>query len=106
MGLLEGLFDFILPKKGKTYKCPDCGTAITLDMKRCPKCGTHISTMFKLRCPNCKELNELDAERCKKCKYDFAAERYKTRSIYVCPICGYRSEAYLTQCPSCGTRFI
>jgi RNA polymerase subunit RPABC4/transcription elongation factor Spt4 len=25
------------------YTCPDCGTAVTPDMKNCPSCGVELS---------------------------------------------------------------
>jgi rubrerythrin len=76
-------------------------------MERCPKCGTHIKSMFRRKCPNCGSLNELDAPACVKCKYSFEAELERAkRTYYVCPICGYRSEAFLTQCPACNTKFM
>lgn len=96
-------------KKGDVQKCPHCGETVLITMERCPKCGTHIKSMFKRKCPNkkCETLNELDAKRCVKCGFDFDAELKRAeRTVYRCPICGYKMEALLTQCPACNTRFM
>lgn len=96
-------------QKGKDLKCPSCGAKVTLDMERCPSCGVRIKSMFKRKCPNpkCLHLNDLDAKKCEKCGYNFMAELERAkRTYFVCPICGYKTEAYLTQCPACGTRFV
>ncbi|MBN2478549.1 zinc ribbon domain-containing protein [Candidatus Micrarchaeota archaeon] len=107
-----GLFDVIKrafkknPYAGVKKECPNCGAEITLDMERCPKCGVRISSMFKKKCPKCKALNDLTAVVCEKCGYSFARELERAaKRVYKCPICGYKSEAYLTKCPACGTRF-
>ena len=93
--------------KGQKQKCPSCGEALTLDMERCPKCGVHVKSMFRRKCPKCKTLNELDNKRCSQCAYDFEGElEGAKRDVYSCPICGYRSDAYLTRCPVCNTRFM
>lgn len=94
-------------KKGQKQKCPGCGETITLDMERCPKCGIHINSMFKMKCPKCETLNDLDAKKCTKCGYSFEAELKRAeKSVYVCPICGYKMEAFMTSCPACNTRFV
>jgi rubrerythrin len=94
-------------KKGQSQNCPNCGEPVTLDMERCPSCGTRIKSMFRRKCPNCGTLNELDAPRCVQCKYGFEAELERAkRTYYICPICGYKSEAFLTQCPACNTKFM
>jgi anaerobic ribonucleoside-triphosphate reductase len=93
--------------KGPRQKCPNCNESVTLGMERCPKCGVRIKSMFRRKCPQCSTLNELDAKRCSNCKYDFEAELERAKkSYYICPICGYRSEALLTHCPACKTRFM
>lgn len=93
--------------KGQVQKCPNCGETVTLDMERCSKCGVRIKSMFRRKCPKCGTLNELDSKKCSSCKYDFEAEIERAKkSYYICPICGYRSEAFLTSCPACGTRFM
>lgn len=110
MVLLMGIVDFIkklFSGSQKKYKCPNCGADITLDMERCPKCGVRIRSMFKKKCPKCGTLNELDAKKCIKCGYNFEAEEIQLKkTYYICPICGYKSEVYMTQCPACGTRFV
>lgn len=94
-------------KKGPKQNCPNCKTPVTLDMARCPKCGVHISSMFKMKCPKCQTLNELNAKKCSKCGYNFEAELSRAeRTHYTCPMCGYKSEAFLTSCPACNTRFV
>ena len=94
-------------KKGPAQKCPNCGEGVTLDMERCPKCGVRIKSMFRRKCPKCQTLNELDNKVCSKCNYSFEAELERAKkTFYICPICGYKSEAYLTQCPACNTRFV
>ncbi|HIH22526.1 TPA: hypothetical protein HA238_02255 [Candidatus Micrarchaeota archaeon] len=94
-------------KKGPVQKCPNCGETVLLSMDRCPKCGVHVKSMFRRKCPKCADLNELDAKKCRKCGYDFVAELERAqRTVYVCPICGYRMDAILTQCPACNTRFL
>ncbi len=108
MGVLDLLFKSKKTAgKGEKQKCPNCGEPITLDMERCPKCGVRIKSMFRRKCPRCGTLNELDVKKCIKCFYDFEAEYERTKkTYYVCPICGYKSEAFLTRCPVCGTRFL
>ena len=93
--------------KDEWQKCPSCGEQVNLSMERCPKCGVHISSMFRRKCPKCHALNELNIKKCAKCSYDFEAEyiRYK-KTFFQCPICAFQSEAYLTSCPVCNTRFI
>ena len=94
-------------KKGPKQKCPSCKSDITLDMERCPKCGVHVSSMFRMKCPKCQTLNDLKAKKCTKCGYDFEAELSRAeKTVYRCPICGYKSESFLTSCPACGTRFV
>lgn len=107
-----GLLDLLFGKKGGKntlggkQKCPECGADITLNMERCPSCGTRIKGMFRKKCPKCGESNEIDAERCVKCKYDFAVEIARARkTVYICPICGYRASYYMLRCPACNTRF-
>ncbi|MDO8553473.1 MAG: hypothetical protein Q7S22_01595 [Candidatus Micrarchaeota archaeon] len=93
-------------KKGPWQKCPSCGETVSLGMERCPKCGVRIKSMFRRKCPKCQALNELDNGQCSNCKYNFAAELERAKKTYFqCPICGYKSEAYLTSCPVCNTRF-
>jgi rubrerythrin len=93
--------------KGQNQVCPNCGEKINLNMERCPKCGVRIKSMFRRRCPRCGALNELDAKKCSKCFYDFEAELERAKkTFYVCPICGYKMDALLTQCPACSTRFM
>ena len=113
MGLLD-IFKGVLGggKSGKTHKgqkqkCPNCGEFVTLDMERCPKCGVRIKSMFRMKCPKCKTLNELDAKKCKECGYNFEAELARAKKTYfICPICRYKSDAFLPKCPACGTRFM
>lgn len=94
-------------RKGPSQKCPSCGEKVTLDMERCPKCGVRIKSMFRRQCPQCQTLNSLDEKRCTNCKYDFEAELERAqRTYYVCPICSFKSEAFLTRCPACNTRFV
>ena len=107
-----GVFDLLKkafkknPFAGVVRKCPNCETKVTLDMERCPKCGVHIKAMFRKKCPNCTTANELDAIECTKCGYNFEEEYARAKkTVYRCPICGYKSEAFLTRCPACGTRF-
>lgn len=107
MGLLDVLLGKEANPKGGKAKCPGCGAEVTLDMERCPSCGVHIKSMFRKKCPKCEELNELDAERCAKCRYDFAVELARAKkTVYVCPICGYKADYYMLRCPSCNTRFV
>ena len=94
-------------RKGQVQACPNCGEKVNLSMERCPKCGVRIKSMFRRRCPKCGALNELDIKKCTKCGYDFEAELERAKkTYYVCPICGYKMEAMLTQCPACNTRFM
>ena len=94
-------------RKGPAQKCPSCGETILLNMERCTKCGIRIKSMFRRKCPKCQTLNDLDEKRCTKCKYDFEAElEAAKRTYFVCPICNYKSEAFLTSCPACNTRFV
>jgi len=96
-------------RKGDVQKCPNCGETVLISMTRCPKCGTHIKTMFRRKCPNkkCGTLNDLDAKRCVKCGFDFQEELNRAeRTVYRCPICGYKMDALLTACPACNTRFM
>ncbi|MEK6982459.1 MAG: hypothetical protein AABX38_06000 [Candidatus Micrarchaeota archaeon] len=110
MGILD-IFKTMLKgnsnsNKGQKQKCPNCGEILFLNQERCEKCGIRVKSMFRMSCPKCKNLNELDAKKCTKCKYDFEAEFARAaRTFFVCPICGYKSEAYLTECPACSTRF-
>ena len=107
-----GIGDFLgevfhTKKKGEKHKCPNCCAEITLDMERCPKCGVRIKSMFRRKCPKCGTLNELDIKKCIKCGYDFEAEMEQAKkTYYICPICGYKSSSFLTQCPACGTKFV
>ncbi len=94
-------------RKGQVQKCPNCGEAVNLSMERCPKCGVRVKSMFRRKCPKCQTLNELDIKKCTKCGYNFEAELERAnKTYYVCPICGYKMEAMLTQCPACNTRFM
>jgi rubrerythrin len=94
-------------RKGQTQSCPNCGEKVNLSMERCPKCGVRIKSMFRRKCPKCQTLIELDAKRCTKCGYNFEAELERAnKTFYVCPICNYKMEAMLTQCPACNTRFM
>ncbi|VVB97951.1 Double zinc ribbon [uncultured archaeon] len=107
MGILDVLLGKDSGPKGRKAKCPSCGADVTFDMERCPSCGVHIKSMFRKKCPKCEELNEMDAERCVKCKYDFAVELARAKkTVYVCPICGYKADYYMLRCPSCNTRFV
>lgn len=91
----------------KPQKCPSCSEMITLDMERCPKCGVRIASMFRVRCPKCKTLNELNASKCSKCLYEFEPQEERPKkTYYVCPICGHKSEVFLTRCIVCNTRFV
>lgn len=93
--------------KGQNRPCPNCGESINLSMERCPKCGVRIKSMFRRTCPRCNTYNELDAKKCKNCFYDFEAELERAnKTFYVCPICGFKMETLLTQCPACNTRFM
>ena len=93
--------------KGQKQKCPNCAENINLGMERCPKCGVRIKSMFRRKCPKCGTLNELDIRICSSCRYDFEAELERAKkTFYICPICGYKMEALLTQCPACSTRFM
>lgn len=94
-------------RKGQAQSCPNCGERVNLSMERCPKCGVRIKSMFRRKCPKCGALNELDVKACTQCGYDFEAELERAKkTYYVCPICGYKMEAMLTQCPACNTRFM
>ncbi|MFH1222325.1 MAG: zinc ribbon domain-containing protein [Candidatus Micrarchaeota archaeon] len=110
MGIGDVIGGMLSGKKstsGKKMKCPNCGADVTLDMERCQKCGVRIKSMFRRKCPKCETLNEIDADNCVKCGYNFEAERAELkRTYYVCPICGFKSEAFLTQCPACNTKFV
>ncbi|GEM_PF-368417 len=89
-------------------KCPKCKEKLTTDMVRCPGCGTHVSSMFRIECPNCKEKNDVSAAACAKCGMSFVPkkeEEYRPPS-YICPLCGYKANYYMLQCPSCGVKFI
>jgi anaerobic ribonucleoside-triphosphate reductase len=93
--------------KNQKQNCPNCNETINLSMERCPKCGVRIKSMFRRRCPKCQTMNELDIRICTNCRFDFEAELERAKkTFYVCPICGYKMEALLTQCPACSTRFM
>ncbi|MBI5222960.1 hypothetical protein HY990_00915 [Candidatus Micrarchaeota archaeon] len=87
-------------------KCPNCATPISLSMERCPSCGVRIKSMFRMRCPKCNALNELGSKKCSKCFYDFSVPSEKPKKSYVCPICGYEMDTFLTSCPACSTSFV
>ncbi len=124
MGFFDNLLDFLEGDKkgpvkiidGKIYVvCPNCGELVYIHEERCPKCKKRLDDMLRKKCPKCGTLNPLHAERCSKCGYDFAVEQAELEKlleesqrqpVYVCPICGYRFNTYLTQCPACGTKFI
>jgi predicted RNA-binding Zn-ribbon protein involved in translation (DUF1610 family) len=110
MGLSEifgNVFRGSGPPKGEKANCPNCGEAITLEMERCPKCGVRIKSMFRRKCPKCGALNELDIKKCSKCFYDFEAELQMLKKTYfVCPFCGYKSDAFMTECYACGAKFV
>ena len=111
MGLLEIVGNMIKrpPDAGKaqSQKCPNCGETVNLAMERCPKCGVRIKSMFRRKCPRCGTLSELGIRKCGNCFYDYEAElEMAKKTYYVCPICGYRMSAYLTQCPACNRRFV
>ncbi len=94
-------------RKGQVQKCLNCGETINLSMERCPKCGVRIKSMFRRKCPKCGNLVELDAKKCTKCGFSFEAELERAnKTFYICPICGYKMETMLTQCPACNTRFM
>ena len=93
-------------RKGEVQKCPNCGEKVLINIDRCPKCGTHIKSMFRRKCPKCSSLNELDAKFCVKCNYSFEDELKRAeRTVFVCPICRYKMDAFMTRCPACNTRF-
>jgi anaerobic ribonucleoside-triphosphate reductase len=93
--------------KGQVQKCPNCGEKVNLSMERCPKCGVRVKSMFRRKCPKCQTLVELDAKKCTKCRFSFEAELERAnKTFYVCPICGFKMEAMMTQCPACNTRFM
>jgi anaerobic ribonucleoside-triphosphate reductase len=108
--LLKGIFTGPPPsssRKGQVQSCPNCGEKVNLSMERCPKCGVRIKSMFRRKCPKCQTLVELDAKKCTKCGYSFEAELERAnKTFYICPICSYKMEAMLTQCPACNTRFM
>ena len=93
--------------KDEWYPCPSCKTKINLKMERCTKCGVRIASMFRRKCPRCQSLNELKIKNCVKCNYNFEAEEERrAKDKYQCPICNYTTDAYLTRCPVCNTRFV
>lgn len=109
MGFADIFSGFFKKRRGdgKPHKCPNCGEMVTLDMERCRKCGVRIKSMFRMRCPRCQNLVDLDASRCQKCWYEFEAhEERSKKTYYICPICGYKSEVFLTRCVVCNTRFV
>ncbi|MBI5046395.1 hypothetical protein HZC07_01545 [Candidatus Micrarchaeota archaeon] len=96
-----------LARKKEKQQCPNCKQPLDLGMERCPNCGVRIKSMFRRKCPKCNSLNELDNDRCTKCRYDFKAEGERDKkTYYLCPICGYHMEGFLTRCPACDTKFI
>ncbi len=105
-----GLFDFLSKKKLTKLVCPNCKNQILVDIydkkARCPHCGIHISTMFRKKCPKCKAACELDAKTCYNCGFSFETQEHVARQTYTCPICGYKADYYMIQCPACGTKFI
>lgn len=109
MGIVDVLKGIFSGRKesGKKYKCPNCGADVTLDVERCTKCGVRIKSMFRRKCPKCGTLNELDTIKCVKCGYGFEAEGLEMKKThYLCPICGYKADYFMTHCPACGTRFV
>jgi ribosomal protein L40E len=105
----DTLFGWIFQDKKVNLeaKCPKCGAKVNTTMERCPGCGTHISSMFRLKCPRCEESNPLDATVCRKCGMEFARKEEEAPSSvsYACPMCGYRANYFMLQCPSCGVKF-
>lgn len=88
-------------------KCPKCGAKMYTDMPRCPKCGTHTELLFRIKCPKCGEANKLDEKECHKCREPlYEDEKASSKQEYICPICGYRANFYMTKCPACNTRFV
>ncbi len=111
MGLFQLFKDALFPKNRDRplmkAKCPKCKTDVDTRMERCPNCGTHIEAMFRIKCPECGTANKLDARECVKCRHGFYAPSEATarKTVYTCPICGYRADFYMSACPACGTRF-
>ena len=112
MGLVKLFLDSFFRRQEKPSipaKCPKCKAPVNTTMERCPSCGTHIDAMFRLKCPDCGTANKLDARECEKCKHSFYApppERAPGKTMFICPICGYRADFYMTSCPACNTRFV
>ncbi|MFN3910371.1 MAG: double zinc ribbon domain-containing protein [Candidatus Anstonellaceae archaeon] len=110
-----GFFDFLknlFSKKDlsldQIVKCPNCKKEFNLSLERCPHCGVHTDLMFRKKCPHCKAQNPLKAKKCIKCKKDLEEVNNSNISkvIYICPICNYRADFYMTFCPACGTKFV
>lgn len=118
MGLLSLLKDALKLKGSGTgrpplkQKCPKCKAALDLSMERCPSCGTHVSSMFSVKCPECGQSNPLDAKECSKCKNalhlasDSGGGGAPGPTAYKCPLCGYKADFFMLQCPSCGVKFV
>jgi len=110
MGLLDFLKSIFSPKKENIkVVCPNCKKEFFLPADRCPHCGVHTDLLFGIRCPKCKTINSLNAKKCKNCNADLEEVAYsyqKEKQIYICPICGYRADYYMTSCPVCKTKFV
>ncbi|MCX8163179.1 MAG: zinc ribbon domain-containing protein [Candidatus Micrarchaeota archaeon] len=108
-----GILDFLssLFSKKSSYqniilKCPNCKKEFDISLERCPHCGVHTELLFRIKCPFCGEPNNLKNQKCSKCKKPLTKEQGDFSSVYICPICNYRANFFMTSCPSCGTKFI
>ncbi|MBI5228290.1 hypothetical protein HY988_06885 [Candidatus Micrarchaeota archaeon] len=95
------------PQHGPPQTCPNCKTKINLGMERCPGCGVRIKSMFRIKCPKCGTANEIDVKKCTKCQFQFDVEsEMPKKTYYLCPICNYRMEGMMTACPACNARLM
>ncbi|MCX8166320.1 MAG: zinc ribbon domain-containing protein [Candidatus Micrarchaeota archaeon] len=86
-------------------KCPKCNADIDLAMDKCPKCYTKLGKLFVVECKECGHKNPVDAIKCERCKADIDYQLQR-KTTYVCPVCNYRANYYMTRCPACNTKFL
>ena len=112
MGFLDFIKDGLTKRDktpigpGKTLECQKCHKKIDSGMERCPNCGTHVSSMFRIKCPKCSETNDWEAKKCAKCGLDFYGTTNTGKTVYTCPMCGYKADYFMLSCPACGVKFV
>lgn len=109
MGILD-FFSSLFKKKPQSLnlilKCPNCKKEFDISLDRCPHCGVHTELLFTLKCPHCGKLNNIRNEKCEKCKKPLLKKEFVDQKVFICPICNYRANYYMTSCPVCNTKFV